>query len=208
MAEPAHRMRLVRPAALHLPGYVDALRRGWSADNIRLAAAAREELEAIDRDAEGFLARLDDPGARGGPVTLPDGSLVPRLPGFRRWMWDGGFCGSIGFRWQPGTPDLPSHVLGHVGYAVVPWKRRQGCATRALALLLAEIGGTGLPWVELTTEPENTASIRVIMANGGELAGRFARDAAHGGTPGLRFRIRLPPAQPRLPLPAAHFPIE
>jgi predicted acetyltransferase len=41
-------------------------------------------------------------------------------------MWDGEFCGSIGLRWLPGTEELPPHCLGHIGYAVVPWKRRLG----------------------------------------------------------------------------------
>ena len=70
------------------------------------------------------MALLDDREAKRGPVTLPDGSQVPRLPGYRRWMWDGEFCGSIGFRWQPGTSALPPYVLGHIGYSVVPWKQR------------------------------------------------------------------------------------
>jgi predicted acetyltransferase len=52
-------------------------------------------------------------------VALPDGTMVPRLPGFWRWLWDGEFCGSIQFRWQPGTPDLPPTCLGHIGYSVV-----------------------------------------------------------------------------------------
>src|SRR2546430_6881442 len=37
--------------------------------------------------------------------TLPDGSVVPRLPGYRKWIWDGEFCGVIGFRWQPGRSE-------------------------------------------------------------------------------------------------------
>lgn len=184
-------LSLVRPAAEHLPGYVDALRRGFSPDNVRLAEAAREELEAIDRDPGDFLARLDDQEARGGPIPLPDGTFVPRLPGFRRWLWDGGFCGSIGFRWQPGGAELPSHVLGHIGYAVVPWKRRQGHATRALGLLLEEVRPLGLPHVTVTTNPGNEASIRVITGNGGVLVERFVEDAAFGGRPALRFRIAL-----------------
>jgi hypothetical protein len=92
-----------------------ALRRGWSPDNMRAEAAALEELDEIARDPAAFAERLDDRDARGGPVLLPDGSVVTRLPGYRRWMLDGGaFCGTIGFRWQPGTSALPAHVLGHI----------------------------------------------------------------------------------------------
>ena len=116
-------LQLVVPSLAHLDAYADALRRGWSPDNVRLAEAAREELEWIAEDRAAFVAMLEDREAKRGPITLPDGSQVPRLPGYRRWMWDGDFCGSIGFRWQPGTSALPAYCLGHIGYSVVPWKR-------------------------------------------------------------------------------------
>jgi predicted acetyltransferase len=87
--------------------------------------------------------------------------------------------------------ELPSHVLGHCGYAVVPWARGRGVATRALALLLPEAAALGLPHIDLTTDPDNLASIRVIERNGGVLVERFAKDAAYGGGAGLRYRIVL-----------------
>ncbi|WP_376098979.1 GNAT family N-acetyltransferase [Roseomonas sp. CCTCC AB2023176] len=185
-------LQLVRPASEHLPSYAAALETGWSPDNTRPEAAA-EQLEAIARDPAAFIAGLEDREAKGPPITLPDGSRMPRLPGFRRWMWDGAFCGSIGLRWQPGTAALPPHVLGHCGYAVVPWKRRRGYATEALRLLLPEARALGLPWIDLTTDPDNAVSQRVILVNGGVLVERFAKAAAYGGE-GLRFRIILDPA--------------
>lgn len=182
-------MKLVVPALDHLDSYTDALRRGWSPDNIRLAAAARAQLAKIAEDPAAFVASMEDREAKGEPITLPDGSTVPRLPGFRRWMWDGEFCGSIGFRWQPGTAALPAHTLGHIGYAVVPWKRGRGYATRALHQMLDEARAVGLGHVELTTDPDNLVSQKVITANGGVLVERFT--AAAYGKDELRFRIPL-----------------
>ena len=184
------RLELVWPAAEHLSGYVQALQQGWSPDNLRRETAL-DELERIAQNPERFIAEQVDRDASGPPVTLPDGSIVRRLPGYKQWMWDGEFCGVIGFRWQPGTADLPPHVLGHIGFSVVPWKRGRGYATRALGLFLTQARQEGLPHVELTTDPENAASQRVIAANGGQFVERFTRPAVFGGADGLRFRILL-----------------
>lgn len=184
-------MQLIVPDLAHLDGYADALRRGWSPDNVRVDEAPREELARIEADPAAFVTSLDDPEARGGDIALPDGTMVKRMPGYRRWMWDGEFCGSIGFRWQPGTVELPPYVLGHIGYAVAPWKRRRGYATQALALMLKQVSRHGLQHVDLTTDPDNLPSQKVITANGGFLVERFTKVAAHGGTEALLFRILL-----------------
>jgi predicted acetyltransferase len=182
-------MQLVRPDHEHLDSYVAALRRGWSPDNVRGDAAAQEELQRIEADPVAFLAGLENREAKGPLLKFPDGKMVKRLPGFRRWMWDGAFCGSIGFRWQPGTTDLPPHCLGHIGFAVVPWKRRQGIATQALRDILPESWAVGLPFVEITTDPDNTASRRVIESNGGILIEEFSLPPGYGSMMGLRYRI-------------------
>jgi predicted acetyltransferase len=184
-------MELVWPGHEHLASYRDALNRGWSPDNVRGETARLDDLAKIAANADGFLAGLVDREARGGPIVMPDGSTWPRLPGYRRWMWDGEFIGSIGLRWQPGTSALPPHVLGHIGYAVVPWKRGHGFATRALALLLPEARAEGLEYVELTVEPTNLSSRHVIEANGGVLVEAVEAPAAYGHTHALRYRIPL-----------------
>ena len=181
---------LRRPDAGGLPDYRAALERNWSPDNTRAAAAA-EQLVVIAADPAGCLASLDDEHAIGTRIMLPDGSTVPRLPSLTRWIWADGFCGSMGFRWQSGTSDLPAHVLGHIGFAVVPWRRGEGRATRALALFLDEPRRQGLSHVELTTNVDNLPSQRVIAANGGELVERFRKLPAYGGGEALKFRITL-----------------
>lgn len=187
-------MKLLVPALAKLDHYADALRRGgYFPDNTRREVSAQEELAKIAADPVAFVASLDDREGKAGPITLPDGSQVKRLPGYRRWMWDDrdGFCGDIRFRWQPGTSTLPAHVLGHIGYAVVPDKRGRGYATKALALLLPEARKEGLTSVDLTTDPDNLPSQKVITANGGVLVERFSTTGAHGGVEMLRWRINL-----------------
>lgn len=190
-------MELVRPQARHLESYVGALRAGWSPDNLRGAAAALEQLARIEADPQGFLALMHNPQGGGEPVQMPDGSTRERLPSFVRWMWDAeGYAGTINLRWACDAEGraqaaLPPHVLGHVGYAVVPWKRQRGYATRALGAVLPLAREVGLPWIDITTDPDNTASQHVVTANGGVLVEQFVRDAVWGSTPGLRYRIAL-----------------
>lgn len=186
----ASELTLVWPAREHLASYRAALDTGWSPNNLRVEAG-REELALIQADADAFLATLVDIEGNGAPIKQPNGSFVPRLPGYRKWLWDGDFCGSIGFRWQKGSNALPPYCLGHIGYAVVPWKRRHGYATQALALLLKEAPGQGLTNVEITTDPDNLVSQRVVQTNGGVLIERFVTSAEIGHKTELRWRINL-----------------
>jgi len=181
-------LQLVRPAREHLESYVNALKTGWSQNNLR-PEAGREALEEVEKDPDTFLALQIDREAKGGPVKMPNGGEVPRLPGYILWMWDGEFCGTIGFRWQPGTPELPPHTLGHIGYAVVPWKRQLGYAKRALALMLEHAREESLPHVEITCDTDNVASQRTIVANGGVLVERFTPPPICGPGEKLRYRI-------------------
>jgi predicted acetyltransferase len=159
-------VQLVVPSLERLRQYAAALEKGWSPNNLRDVSA--EQLAAIRADAAAFIADLTRRG--GGTVTLGDGRVVPRLPGQVFWIWDGEFCGSIGVRYVPGTEELPPHVTGHVGYAIVPWKRRRGYATRALALLLPIARAQGLNRVRIDCDADNIPSQRVILSNGGLLA--------------------------------------
>ena len=187
-------MQLVAPAMEFLESYRESLRRGWSSETATEDVdAAAAELAEIDADPTAFVADLNDPVRGGRPVTLPDGSEVPRLPGIRRWMWDGEYAGAIVLRWQPGTMDLPPHCLGHIGYAVVPWKRRRGYATSALEQMLVLARDEGLPFVDIVTDDDNLASQGVVRACGGLLEEEFVTPAPAGSHPALRFRVMLNP---------------
>ncbi len=170
---------LVRPSREHLPAYVAALQAGWSPSTTHDVCA--EQLARIAADADGFLRILR--GEASDAVTLVDGRLVPRLPGPTYWLWMARSGGAINLRYQPGTEALPAHVSGHVGYSVVPGKRRRGYASAALRQVLPIARGLGLRGVLITCELDNHASRRVIEANGGRLA--------EAGTEKLSFWIDL-----------------
>lgn len=178
------------PSVGLLPNYRAALEQGWSPDNLRPEAAG-EQLALILHDPNGFLARQNDTEANGPPVVMPDGSTVPRLPSLRRWIFRDGFAGSIGLRWQPGTNALPPTCLGHIGYSVVPWRRREGLASAALMELLPTARLVGLSHVDVTTDPDNPASIGVVEKAGGRLIEQIEAPAQLGGGQHLLFRIVL-----------------
>jgi predicted acetyltransferase len=178
-------LHLLEPNLEGLSAYTEALARGWSPNNIR--DVSREQLDAIGADRQRFVAELL---SQAGTVRLPDGSEIPKLPNRVRWLWDGEFAGHIGLRWQAGTDALPDYVLGHIGFAVVPWKRRRGYATEALAQMLPVAREVGLKQVQITTDTNNLASQRVIEANGGRLVGESI-NPRFGTEPKLRYVIDL-----------------
>ena len=166
-------------------------RRGWSSDNVRLEAAAREELEKIAADPAAFVASLDDPDGEGRadyPGRRLEGAAPARLPAL-----------DVGRRIL--RLDRFPLAEGHFRAAALcagPYRlcrgaveARLGYATRALALLLDDARREGLDHVELTTDPDNEPSQRVILANGGTLHERFNAGPVYGDTDHLRFIIRL-----------------
>jgi predicted acetyltransferase len=183
-------LTLITPSRAHIPGFVAALKTGWSPDNTQDIHA--EQLTSIRRNVDAFLKDLT--GA-GGTIRHADGTVTPRLANRMFWMWDGEFCGIVGLRWQPGTVDLPPYVRGHIGYGVVPWKQRRGHASRALALVLPVARAAGLPRVFISARVDNIASRRVIERNGGVPLGP--------GTPPATGRIDADEAGYWIATPAA-----
>jgi len=165
---------LLRPSLAWLSQYEEALARGWSPNTDQ--DVSREQLRQLRRNPERFLHELyNSPTLR-----LPDGREVQRLPAHDFWISDGAFCGRIGFRFQPGTEDLPPTAMGHIGYTVVPWKQGRGYATAALRQILPVARAEGFARVLLTCDDDNEASRKVILANAGTPDGAVP----HPGRPG------------------------
>jgi len=75
---------------------------------------------------------------------------------------------------------------GHIGYSIRESRRREGHATRALALALDEARSRGIDRALVTCDETNTASARTIESQGGAL--EDTRDGVR------RYWITLPAA--------------
>ncbi|MFJ8011923.1 GNAT family N-acetyltransferase [Streptomyces sp. NPDC096339] len=137
--------------------------------------------------AEGFAAWVEK--LRGqSDRTAP---LEPgRVPATYWWIAEGDtYLGAIDLRHY-----LNAFLLdagGHIGYGIRPSARRRGLAGWALGEVLYEARLLGLDRVLLTCDPDNTASVRTIEANGGVL--EDLRETLIG--PKLRYWIELFPTR-------------
>jgi predicted acetyltransferase len=143
-----------------------------------------------------FVADVD-PRALVDPIAFD--AYVVRVLGERdkAAVWAGGFVPMTTLWWVEGeqllgrlairhrlTPALEK-AGGHIGYDVRPSARRQGHATAILAAALPIASSLGIAEALLTCDDTNTASRRVIEANGG----RFIDMAGH------KRRYRVPTAR-------------
>jgi RimJ/RimL family protein N-acetyltransferase len=166
-------IELVVPSLTTLPDYVAALKTGWSPNTER--NVAEEELAAIKADPVAALREIAK--TEGAMRRLPDGTEAAWLPGKVLWIWDGSL-------------ELPPHVSGHVGYAVVPWKRRRGYATEALRRMLPIARDAGLRRLSAICDADNIGSRKVIEANAGILENE-SPSQRQPGQQKLRFWIEL-----------------
>ncbi|MQY09282.1 GNAT family N-acetyltransferase [Actinomadura macrotermitis] len=154
MAELSEPPRLVWPTVGVRESYLAGERA-----NLLEEGESIELLDEREKDFAGFVAQRRGVQIRWG------------VPSTMFWYVSGEhYLGALTIRHSL-TPEL-ADTGGHVGYHVVPPWRRQGHATRMLAAGLVECERLGLDRVLLTCMPDNHASRRVILANGGVPDGR------------------------------------
>ena len=114
---------------------------------------------------------------------------------------DGCYIGQSSIRPELGTPYLMTYG-GHIGYSIRPSYRRRGYGRRILQLALEKCSDLGMERVLVTCDEDNTASQRIIEANGGVFESGMmmdeivARAEGRGGEEvrKLRFWFELPRA--------------
>lgn len=118
-----------------------------------------------EEDCAAFVAKIlaaEDAAARDIGAATPAG----RVANTHFWIADGDdLVGYLHLRHE--LNDFLLEMGGHIGYSVRPSRRREGHATRALALGVREAAGLGIGRVLVTCDTGNLASAATIERNGG-----------------------------------------
>jgi predicted acetyltransferase len=124
-------------------------------------SAAGEEADVTADTFAALLAKISSYAAgRVKPGRVAETTL---------WLVEGDeYIGRISLR-HTLNPVLHAYG-GHVGYDVRPSRRRQGHATRMLALAIPHLAALGIDPALITCDEDNIASRKVIEACGGQLA--------------------------------------
>jgi predicted acetyltransferase len=160
-------LSLSRPDAALADSWAETIAEFHAAGEEHIHGAGLWELDDLDESPAGcagaaaFLTSLADPA-----TPIPE----DRVHCSYFWMTEGegadrDVVGFLALR-HALTPWLLEEG-GHIGYAVRPSRRRQGHATRALALGVAEAAALGLDRVLVTCDDDNLGSRRTIEAGGG-----------------------------------------
>ncbi|MFF7933264.1 GNAT family N-acetyltransferase [Streptomyces sp. NPDC007940] len=160
--------QLTAPDVRFHASYLDAVREFTEsgADPVVLVGEETGRYRRTWHAPEGFAAYVDMVlGERERP-RRPDWVPVTNL----WYVQDDAFLGKIAIRHR-----LSPFLLefgGHIGYAVRPSARRRGHATAMLAAALPVCRQLGIDRALVTCDTTNTASRKVIEANGGEFEDR------------------------------------
>lgn len=177
---------LAHPSMRHARSHVAALREGFRRGVQEVVSEQR--IREVERDFAAYLALIT---RQGGNIRLPTGAILPKVPFSLFWLSEGDeFIGEISVRHE-----LNAWLLqegGHIGYGIRPTRQGRGYGKRMLALALAECPRLGVERALLTCLEDNSASARIIEANGGRLENVIADPSGRGRL--RRYWIDIPRA--------------
>ena len=147
---------------------------------------ATTDIERCETDFENYIVKPAHDWHQG--KNLPGGWV----PWSNYWMIaDGEFVGRVSFRHVLANERLQKYG-GHIGYMVLPSKRKKGYAKQALLLALRKAKEKGLDEVLVCCRTINEASKRTIenamRINGGRLDGVIPNEDGTGET--LRYWVK------------------
>ena len=152
------------PSLSIFPSYIEALEEGHRM-GIGKAASEEEILEKKENPKNTIQNFNKD--KKGDTFESPDGSIFDCVPYEHLWLSkDDVFIGEVSFRHE--LNEFLTGFGGHAGYGIRPSYENQGYGTLALKLLRERAYSMGIERLLITCSPDNPASEKIIVNNGGE----------------------------------------
>src|SRR5262245_12291042 len=176
--------RLTAPSTRFAASYLAALGEGFRRGN--LPVASPEQIAAIADDFAGYLRQSVQSRSA---ARVGRGFATRKVPSSIHWLVDGDtFIGELSLRHELNALLLRSG--GNIGYGIRPSLQRRGHGKTILRLGLEAARERGLARVLVTAHVHNSASCRVIEANGGVLEN--IEEDIFGGGQLCRYWIEIP----------------
>ena len=154
---------LARPDLRFHPSWAVAVRE-FEADGSTMHGSGLWEFDTADLGEAALVPEIDRLLAEADPATVLRKDWV-HCSYF--WIAEGDeFLGYLAIRHR--LNDFLLELGGHIGYSVRPSRRREGHATRALALALDQARGMGIDRALVTCDDDNVPSRLTIERAGGD----------------------------------------
>lgn len=177
-------MELVHPAEKYKESFIEAVDEFLRAPIKNVRSRRYTEMpppEELRESFDSYVQKINDMSLGKG---LPDGYV----PATEYWLVDGDrFIGAVNIRHS-----LTEHLLnegGHIGYDIRPSERGKGYGKEILRLALPKAKELGIESVLVTCDENNSASKKIIEANGGVFEN--THPSSEGAGVKLRYWIHL-----------------
>ncbi len=167
---------LVPASRRFIPSYIEALHDGFFRGDG--TPKTIDEINDIQNNPAAFLEKIS---CQDGTFTVPTGEVFRRVPHEPLWLCAADvFIGEVSFRHELNDP--LKQFGGHIGYGIRPVFQGHGFATLAVQRVRKRALKMGIEQLLVTCSPENTASKRVILKNGGVYRDTLEDPYGHGPT--------------------------
>jgi predicted acetyltransferase len=174
-------MDLVKPSTAYKESFIEAVKEYQATNDDDRKDIFELKVDELENDFPLYISNL---------LSESEGKNLPEgyVPQTTYWLvHNGRFIGRVSIRHT--LTDFLLKEGGHIGYDIRPTERNKGYGKNILELVLPKVKQLGIDKVLVTCNETNTASKKIIEANGGVFEN--ALDMVEGKPKKLRYWIAI-----------------